>query len=121
MPFLCDSSFFVFLIIFQLFEFISTTEKKRGRNFKTRRQALLDAEEARKPKPHPAGLDQKVAYRMLTQLGLEPDVPGGAVEVRQQDTPELFATLVAVGYKPKAYADGGAVVVPLRTPGNNFE
>ena len=84
-------------------------------------EALLDAEEARKPKPHPAGLDQKVAYRMLTQLGLEPDVPGGAVEVRQQDTPELFATLVAVGYKPKAYADGGAVVVPLRTPGNNFE
>jgi len=75
-------------------------------------EALLDAEEARKPKPHPAGLDQKVAYRMLTQLGLEPDVPGGAVEVRQQDTPELFATLVAVGYKPKAYADGGAVVVP---------
>ena len=57
-------------------------------------EALLDAEEARKPKPHPAGLDQKVAYRMLTQLGLEPDVPGGAVEVRQQDTPELFATLV---------------------------
>ena len=49
---------------------------------------------------------------MLTQLGLEPDIPGGAVEVRQQDTPELFATLVAVGYKPKAYADGGAVVVP---------
>ena len=39
---------------------------------------------------------------MLTQLGLEPDIPGGAVEVRQQDTPELFATLVAVGYKPKA-------------------
>ena len=24
-------------------------------------EALLDAEEARKPKPHPAGLDQKVA------------------------------------------------------------
>jgi len=75
-------------------------------------EALLDAEEARKPKPPPAGLDQKVAYRMLTQLGLKPDIAGGEVEVRQPEMPELFATLVALGYKPKKHPEGAVVVVP---------
>merc|ERR1719326_1871065 len=61
-------------------------------------------------KPRADGLDKKVAHKMLTQLGLRPDAHDGAIRVAQNDRPELFATLVSLGYNPVPVAGGGLSV-----------
>ena len=45
-------------------------------------EALLDAEEARRPKPHPAGLDQNAAPDLLLPAG-----EGGSAHVLLLDVP----------------------------------
>jgi hypothetical protein len=75
-------------------------------------EAILHYEEQKKPKARVGALDKKVAYRMLTQLGLEPDEPGGFLAVKEAERPELFATLVAIGYSAVKEGSENVIRVP---------